>query len=81
MNLLFRFDGPVMDNYEITTDVMSNGNAPNTEVSPCGGQTVLRIMNEVRVNTRKSGEPATITVDSIDGAANAVYYVNYRKCR
>lgn len=77
LNLRFDFQGPVMDNYEISSDVMNGGT--NTEISPCGGSSQLRIMNQLHV-VSPSKQPASATVDSIDGAAHATYYVNWRRC-
>lgn len=78
MNLRYRFDGPVMDNYEISTDVMNDASA--TEISPCGGQTTLRIYSQLQIMAKKNGQPAQVTVDSIDGGAHAIYYVNWKSC-
>lgn len=75
MNMRFQFAGPVMDNYEISSDVLE------TEVSPCGGPVRLRVVNQLKVVSRAKGPAATATIDSIDGASNAVYYVNWRACR
>ena len=75
MNMRFQFAGPVMDNYEISSDVLE------TEVSPCGGPVRLRVVNQLKVVSRAKGQAATATIDSIDGASNAVYYVNWRACR
>lgn len=79
LNMRFNFQGPVMDNYEITTDLL-NETKTGTEISPCGGQTVLRVYNQLQVISRKAGETAQATVDSIDGQTNAVYHVNWRSC-
>lgn len=79
LNLRFNFQGPVTDNYVISTDLL-NDSSPNTEISPCGGSTVLRVFNRLQVLTRTPGEQAQATIDSIDGQANAVYYVNWRAC-
>lgn len=82
MNMRYRFSGPVQDNYEISSDVLvANGRIPETEASPCGGTARLRIVNQLKVNTRSARDAATVTLDSIDGAAHAVYQVNWRTCR
>lgn len=78
MNLRFRFQGPVMDNYEISTDAMQA--QQDTELSPCGGSFHLRVMNQLRLVNPAKGQPASVTIDSIDGQQNAVYYVNWRAC-
>jgi hypothetical protein len=81
ISLRFRFDGPVSENYEISSGDMGNGRAlPQTEVSPCGGEAHLRLHNEVKV-TAPRGQQAQLTVDSIDGSSNAVYYVSWSACR
>ncbi len=81
MNLRFDFTGPGQDNYVITTDLLNGGGAnPNPETSPCGGQTVLRVYNQLTVVSRNPNAQAQATIDSIDGQANAVYYVNWRAC-
>jgi hypothetical protein len=82
MNLRFNFAGPVMDDYEISTDAMNGGRrAQDSEISPCGGTVNLRVSNTVRVQSRAHAkEAAQVTIDSIDGSANAVYYVNWRAC-
>lgn len=79
LNMRYDFQGPVMDNYVISTDLINNGSS-GTEISPCGGQTVLRVYNQLQVLSRVSTEQAQVTIDSIDGQANAVYYVNWRAC-
>lgn len=77
MNLKYRFTGPTTENYEISSDVITNG---DTEISPCGGTAILRIRNQLRV-VAKSREQATVTLDSVDGSAHAVYQVSWRTCR
>jgi hypothetical protein len=81
LNLRFTFDGPVADNYSISTDLLNNGNGPNPEVSPCGGQTQLRVYNQLVIQSPTRDSQAQATIDSIDGQANAVYYVNWRACK
>lgn len=79
MNMRFDFQGPVADVYEITTDLLSDTNT-GTEISPCGGQTVLRVYNQMQVISRKAGEQAQATIDSIDGSSNAIYHLNWKAC-
>ncbi len=79
MNMRFRFSGPVMDNYEISTDTMRMDQ--DSEISPCGGTVNLRVRNTLRIMSRMGGaEAAQVTIDSIDGSGNAIYYVNWRAC-
>jgi len=81
LNLRFRFAGPVMDNYEISTNAMNaNGRTQESELSPCGGPAQLHVSNKLTLLARGSREAAQVTIDSIDGASNAVYYVNWRSC-
>jgi hypothetical protein len=81
INLHFNFNGPVADNYELSSGSMNNGRGmPQTEVSPCGGNVSLVIHNAVQVSA-PNGQQAQLTVDSLDGSSNAVYYVNWRACR
>lgn len=81
INLRFNFDGPVQDNYVITTDLLNGGGqAPNPEVSPCGGTTQLRVFNQLVIQSPTPNSQAQATIDSIDGQANAVYHVNWRRC-
>lgn len=77
LNLRFRFTGPVTENYELSSDVITNG---DTEVSPCGGAVVLRLRNQLRVVSR-SKEASSVTLDSIDGAGHATYQVNWTSCQ
>jgi len=80
MNLRFTFSGPVQDNYEISTD--SLGATQDSELSPCGGTVHLRVVNQLRVQSRsRTAEAAQVTIDSIDGSSNAIYYVNWRACQ
>lgn len=79
MNLRYRFEGPVMDDYEISTDVMRS--SQDSELSPCGGAVQLRVKNQLKVVSRDRMEPAQVTLDSIDGASHAIYHVNWRSCR
>lgn len=78
LTLRYQFKGPLMENYEISTDQANNG---NSELSPCGGSTQLRITNQLSITARSNSEPASITLDSIDGSSNAIYYVNWRACQ
>lgn len=81
MNLRYRFQGPLSEDYQLSSDVLSPNGTPDTEVSPCGGQVHLRISNQVRIMSRNPNETAMVTLDSLDGTNNAVYYVNWRRCR
>lgn len=80
LTLRYQFRGPLMDNYEISTDTLNDGPRDESELSPCGGDVQLRITSQLRLVTH-AGEPASLTLDSIDGSANAIYYVNWRACR
>jgi hypothetical protein len=80
MNIRYQFAGPITENYEISTGVINERGAPETEVSPCGGRAFLSITNQLRVNAGRRGETASATIDSIDGSSNSVYYVNWKKC-
>jgi hypothetical protein len=79
LGLRYNFAGPVMDNYEISSDVLQpNERAQSTEISQCGGTVLLNIRSQLRLLA--NSQDATVTIDSIDGSANAVYYVNWRQC-
>ncbi len=79
INLHFDFQGPVMDNYELSSDVMNSQSADVTsEVSPCGGYSTLVIKTQLHLMAKQQ---ASVTVDSIDGGAHAVYYLNWRTCK
>jgi len=81
INVRYNFSGPVTENYEISTGEMSNGRGGrDTEISPCGGEAQLKMRNDVQVFSPK-GQQASLTIDSVDGSANAVYYVNWRSCQ
>jgi hypothetical protein len=81
INIRFKFEGPVSENYELSTGDMNNGRGmKDTEVSPCGGDTQLRIHNDAQVRGGKD-QPAQLTIDSIDGSSNAVYFVNWKSCQ
>ncbi len=80
INIRYGFEGPLAENYEISTGSMGENGITQTEVSPCGGKTRLRIANQILVKSGRSGETATATIDSIDGSSNAVYFVNWKKC-
>lgn len=80
MNIRYQFAGPITENYEISTGVINERGAPETEVSPCGGRAYLSITNRLQVNAGRRGETASATIDSIDGSSNSVYYVNWKKC-
>jgi hypothetical protein len=77
MNLRYDFEGPMTENYELSSDVLSPG---ETESSPCGGSFHLQIANQLRLRSSKKGEAASLTLDSIDGAAEAVYFVSWQAC-
>lgn len=81
INLHFDFQGPVTDAYEISTDAMNQtGQLAQSEVSPCGGHVGLRVMTRLVLMSRSKTDNASITLDSIDGSSNAVYYVNWKQC-
>ncbi|MBK9323292.1 MAG: DUF4360 domain-containing protein [Bdellovibrionaceae bacterium] len=77
MNLRYIFNGPLMENYELSSDALAPG---ETETSPCGGAFQLRILNQLRIHTARKGEPASITLDSVDGSSEATYFVNWQAC-
>jgi len=81
INLRYRFDGPLTENYEISSVAVEGGRSPQTEASPCGGRTNLRIRNNLEVKTGTRGENAQVTLDSIDGAGHAIYYVSWKRCQ
>lgn len=81
MNLRFNFMGPLADDYVVSSDVLSQDKEiSNVVVSPCGGAADLQIMNRLYVTTQVAGQQASVTLDSMDAAANATYFVNWRKC-
>lgn len=81
INLRFQFRGPIEEGYELSSGDMAGGRKrPETEVSPCGGPALLKVKNDVTVVSPR-GQAAMLTVDSVDGSANAIYYVNWRACR
>lgn len=80
VNLRFNFQGPITENYTLSTDLINRGGS-GTEISPCGGSTTLRVFNQMQVISRRPGEAAQATIDSIDGQANAIYYVNWKACQ
>jgi hypothetical protein len=79
MNLHYQFDGPVTDNYQISTDALADEQT-TAETSPCGGSTRLRIFNEIKLVSRDRSNSASATIDSIDGGAHATYYLNWKSC-
>jgi hypothetical protein len=81
INVRYNFKGPVTENYEISTGDLTEGRGrQQAEVSPCGGTAQLKLRNDVVVASPR-GEQASLTIDSIDGSANAVYFVNWSACR
>lgn len=81
INIRYAFTGPLAENYELSTgDMTAKRGSQHTETSPCGGEALLKLKNEVMVMAPK-GEQASLTVDSIDGSANAVYFVSWKGCR
>ncbi len=82
INMRFDFQGPSMEDYEISSDTIeSNGRSAESEVSPCGGDVELRVATRLMLLSPGRNDQATITLDSIDGASEATYYVNWRTCR
>lgn len=79
VNLRFNFQGPLTETYTLSTDLLNTRGG--TEISPCGGSTVLRVFNQMQVLSRAPGTQAQATIDSIDGQANAIYYVNWKACQ
>jgi len=80
MNLRFRFNGPLADEYFISSHSLDDEGEPEeSERSPCGGKVQLRIKNRLQVVSRH-GRQAAVTLDSIDGQNNAVYHMNWRAC-
>jgi hypothetical protein len=83
MNLVYGFKGPLLEEYEVSSDDPDLNKVPDqSEVSPCGGDVRLRISTSVALLSSNKQEDASFTIDSVDGAAaQATYYVNWRKCR
>jgi hypothetical protein len=78
--LHFDFQGPEADDYLVTSDNMrTNGDIPATESSSCGGQANLRMSTELRIQSH-ANNPASLTLDSVDGSTHATYYVNWVPC-
>ncbi len=80
MNLRHNFQGPLTETYTLSTDLLNRGGT-GTEISPCGGSTVLRVFNQIQISSKTPGEQAQATIDSIDGQANAIYYLNWKACQ
>lgn len=82
LKMAFSFRGPSEEDFELSSDVLvPEGRTPNTEISPCGGRVELRIAQRMSVFSEARGESAMASLDSIDGKANAIYYVNWRECQ
>lgn len=78
--LKYAFQGPTAEDYLISSGAVEEGDSsPVAYTSPCGGAVRLRIDNSLTVVSRR-GQDATLTLDSIDGSSNAVYFVNWQKC-
>lgn len=81
INVRYQFQGPLAENYEISSGALNDdGQSAQTELSPCGGDVRLRIRNQLQL-VSPGRVQASLTLDSIDGSANAVYYVNWRQCQ
>lgn len=81
VNVRYNFAGPIAENYEISSGDMNGGRGMRqSETSPCGGEAQLKMKNDVVVMAPQ-GQQASLTVDSIDGSANAVYFVNWKSCQ
>lgn len=73
----YRFTGPISDNYLLSSDAFTDKDA----ISPCGGATQLALRNVARIqNPPRNGADATLTVDSIDGQGQLVYFVRWDRC-
>lgn len=70
------FRGPIMEDYFLSSDVMQDQDI----VSPCGGPTRLRINNEIVIQSRDRTQESRVTIDSIDGTGNTIYYLNWERC-
>lgn len=83
MVLSQRFGGPLAEDYFVTSDILAEDgrSLAQSEVSPCGGVVQLSITNRVRIVSRSPSERASITLDSIDGAGEAVYFINWQECQ
>ena len=77
MNLRYAFSGPIMENYELSSDTLTG---LDVETSPCGGDFKLRILNQLRVQSPRKREQASLTLDSIDGSSEATYFISYGTC-
>ncbi len=75
--LNFDFQGPQMEDYELSSDSEAGG---PSEISPCGGNVRLRIMNQLKI-VSPTREAASATLDSVDASSHAIYYVNWRACK
>src|SRR5687768_505334 len=78
LNLRYQFQGPLNEDFVLTSDANEGG---ETETSPCGGTFHLRILNQLRVAGNGPESSAILALDSVDGATETVYYVNWRTCQ
>lgn len=77
MNVQETFLGPRSEDYVASSEIMNDG---ENERSSCGGSVTLKITNLLTLQTMAPQQLATFSLDSIDGASEAVYHVNWTKC-
>jgi hypothetical protein len=75
VNFDYNFSGPVDEEYLLSSTAFTEKDA----VSPCGGSAVLALRNVLRIRNQKPAD-ATVTVDSMDGKGELVYYVRWESC-
>ncbi len=76
----FDFKGPLSEEYELSSDAKV-GQVIESEASPCGGQVVLRMVTKLDLISGNVHNSALFTLDSTDSTAQAIYYLNWRKCQ
>lgn len=76
LNLSAPFYGPVNGDFVVSSGVMPRS-TPST--SPCGGNVKLMVRGAIEIGARVPTD-AQLTMDSLDGSTDAIYYLNWSRC-
>lgn len=81
-NISHLFSGPISQDYQVTAKGSQTRNFPFgfSHDRFCGGNIQLKISTQIRIFSRNRRDPASISVDSIDGKNKVVVKLNRERC-
>lgn len=75
-----RFQGPIAEDYFLSSGDLHGGQGVEVGSSGCGGVTQLRLDSSLLVYGPPDAE-MQMTLDGVDGTARSVYFLDWQRCR